>query len=210
MMIHAYDSIYLDKAARIMGNMLHVAVIDQGMNGDNFLQQFIQSGIAEEFEQGNPKYVAGKSGGELFMDVHAETFQDKPIHVQVEHFERSDAYWAGWVLAHYQWYCGKSFEDILNTIPFCDLLSLYPTMHETDIRKCYEIMDMHFEHIPSKLKIIRKNIGLTQEELAKCTEVSLNTIRAYERKSKDINKAQVDILLRLSKGLCCEIKDLLD
>lgn len=53
-------------------------------------------------------------------------------------------------------------------------------------------------------------IHLTQEELAKESSVSLNTIRAYERKSKDINKAQIDIVLRLAKALKCDITELLD
>ena len=51
---------------------------------------------------------------------------------------------------------------------------------------------------------------MTQEELAHESGVSLNTIRAYERKSKDINKAQIDIVLRLAKALRCDITELLD
>jgi len=51
---------------------------------------------------------------------------------------------------------------------------------------------------------------LTQEELANESGVSLNTIRAYERKGKDINKAQFDIMLRLAKALKCDITELLD
>ena len=36
-----------------------------------------------------------------------------------------------------------------------------------------------------------------------------NTIRAYERKAKDIRKAQMDIVLRLTDGLQCRIEDIL-
>ena len=68
----------------------------------------------------------------------------------------------------------------------------------------------HFEKGESKLKTARKHCGLTQEELARESEVSLNTIRAYEQKSKDINKAQFDIVLRLAKALKCEAIELLD
>ena len=49
---------------------------------------------------------------------------------------------------------------------------------------------------------------MTQAELADESGVSLNTIRAYERKSKDLNKAQFDIILKLSKALKCEVSDL--
>ena len=56
MMMHAYNPIYLSKVSRAVGNMLHDAVYVFEINGNNFLQQFIQSGIAEEIENGNPKY----------------------------------------------------------------------------------------------------------------------------------------------------------
>ena len=114
------------------------------------------------------------------------------------------------MLGRYQWYSGKEFDDILDTVTFKDFLYLYPTMHEAAPEKCYEVLDMHFEHLPSRLKTIRKKRCLTQEDLASKAEVSLNTIRAYERRGKDINKAQADILRRLSKTLGCSIEDLLD
>ena len=52
-----------------MGNMLHDAVLEYGYDGSDFLHMFIQSGIAEQIEVGNPKYIAGKSGIELFSEV---------------------------------------------------------------------------------------------------------------------------------------------
>lgn len=127
-----------------------------------------------------------------------------------EHFDRTDAYWAGWMLARYQWYSGKRFADILETVTFQNLLCLYPTMHEADPEKCYEVLDMHFEDLPSRLKTLRRQRRLTQEALAVRAGVSLNTIRAYERRSKDINKAQADILRRLSKALGCDMEALMD
>lgn len=68
----------------------------------------------------------------------------------------------------------------------------------------------HFFNTESKLKTIRKRCGLTQDALAKAADVSVNTIRAYERKSKDLNKAQFDIIMRLTSALKCDISDLLD
>ena len=114
------------------------------------------------------------------------------------------------MLTHYQWYSGRTFKSILDTVPYNELLGLYGTLHETDIEKSYEVLDAHFEKSESKLKTARKHCGLTQEELAHESGVSLNTIRAYERKSKDINKAQFDIVLRLAKALKCDITELLD
>ena len=126
----------------------------------------------------------------------------------VRSFDRSDAYWVGWMITHYQWYSGRTFKSILDTVPFNDLLGLYGTLHEADISKSYEVLNAHFKRNESKLKRIRKKCSMTQAELADESGVSLNTIRAYERKSKDLNKAQFDIILKLSKALKCEVSDL--
>ena len=61
----------------------------------------------------------------------------------------------------------------------------------------------------SKLKTMRRQCGLTQEELSGLSGVALPTIRAYERKAKDINKAQMDIVMGLADALKCEIRDLI-
>lgn len=210
MTTHAYSQLYLSKASRAVGNMLHDAVIEFGMDGEDFLKRFIQSDVAEEIESGNPKYIAGKSGLELFLEVMEKTTGKAYDTNLIESYERSPVYWVGWMLTHYQWYSGRTFKSILDTVPYNELLGLYGTLHEADIEKSYEVLDAHFEKSESKLKTARKHCGLTQEELACESGVSLNTIRAYERKGKDINKAQFDIVLRLAKALKCDITELLD
>ena len=209
-MTHAYDSIYLNKTARNVGNMLHDAVEEFGYSGDAFLGYFVRSDVAKEIEEGNPKFAAGKSGLELFVEVVEATTGEKTDKCVVESYERSKAYWVGWALAHYQWYSGRSFRDVMDVVSYGDLCGLYNTLHEADIQKVYEILDKHFENASCNLKKVRKCCGITQEKLAELSEVSLNTIRAYERKNKDINKAQADIVMRLARALKCEVTDLLD
>ena len=62
-------------------------------------------------------------------------------------------------------------------------------------------MDAHFAAGESRLKTVRTKCGLTQEALAKESGVPVTTIRAYERKSKDLNKAQADIIIQLTRAL---------
>lgn len=209
-MTHAYNQLYLAKSSRAVGNMLHDAVYEFNIDGADFLNRFIQSDVAEQFENGNPKYIAGKSGLELFIEVMEKTTGKKESVEFVESFDRSDVYWVGWMLTHYQWYSGRTFKSILDTIPFNELLGLYGTLHEADINKSYEVLDEHFKRSESKLKRIRKQCSMTQEALADESGVSLNTIRAYERRSKDLNKAQFDIIMKLAKALKCEVSDLIE
>ena len=188
--------------------MLHDAVLVYGVDGGDFLRRFIQSDVAGQFENGNPKYIAGKSGLELFLEVMERTTGVNPDADLVENYERSDVYWVGWMLTHYQWYSGRTFKTILETIPYEEMLGLYSTLHEADIQKSYEVMELHFDNSESRLQRIRKYCQLTQGELAEKSGVSINTIRAYEQKSKDLNKASIDIVLRLAQALECEVAEL--
>ena len=144
MTTHAYSQLYLSKASRTVGNMLHDAVEVFHMDGADFLKRFIQSGIASQFENGSPKYIAGKSGLELYLEVMERTEGETPSVKMIRNYDRSPAYWVGWMLTHYQWYSGRSFQSILDTVPYDALIGLYGTLHEADIQKSYEVLDAHF------------------------------------------------------------------
>lgn len=209
-MTHAYNQLYLNKCSRNVANMLNAAVILFGYDLSDYLDMFVRSNAAREIENGNPFYIAGKSGLELYSDVMRDNGLKEPDLSDRELYDRSEVYWIGWALARYQWYSGRSFAEIIECIPADELLRLYSTLHEADIQKVYEIFDSHFEMQGSNLKKVRRLCGLTQEELSEISGVSINTIRAYERKSKDINKAQANILFDLSKALKCPVNEILN
>ena len=77
-------------------------------------------------------------------------------------------------------------------------------------QKAYEVMDAHFSQSMCALKAARRRAGLTQEELSERSGVSLSALRAYERRGKDLSRAQAETVLRLAKALKCEILDILD
>lgn len=109
------------------------------------MNRFIQSDIAEQFENGNPKYIAGKSGAELFLEVVEKTTGDSYIEKMkpIEVYDRSDVYWVGWILAHYQWYSGRTFKSILDTISYRELLDFMEHFMKR-MFKSYEVLDAHF------------------------------------------------------------------
>jgi hypothetical protein len=104
--------------------MLHDAIYEFGMDGTDFLERFIQSGIAKYIEDGNPKYIAGRSGLELFLEVMERTSGKSYDVDYIVTYERSDAYWVGWMITQYQWYSGHSFKSILTVVPYEELLGL--------------------------------------------------------------------------------------
>ena len=211
-MMRAYKETYLNHAAKSFGSMIDYAANDCNLDGGMFLHMFITSGLAQQFERGNPKIIAGMSGLEIASQVIETVTGEKPAAEPSERDSRSPEYWAGWVLAHYQWYSVMSFSAILRFLPFADIMQMYPTLHEADITKFYmvaeEIRDR--ELLQTNLKRVREAAGLSQSRLAEESGVSLRSIQMYEQRNKDVNKAQAITLAKISRVLGCDVEDLLE
>ena len=213
-MTNAYSELYLDDAMNNLGDMVEFAICDLGFDPDEFFGWFISSGIASKFEKGNPKYIAGLSGFELAEAVLRETNvsyeKREPSYVEFKGRE----YWAGWILAYYQWETGKRFEDIVKDgLTLSTVFSMY-ILHEADESKfvdaANELIARNKEKRKSKLSDIRKARGFTQQQLSKASGVTLRMIQLYEQRQNDISKAQVTVVIHLAKALGCEVEDLLD
>ena len=62
----------------------------------------------------------------------------------------------------------------------------------------------------TNLKRIRKDLKLSQNQLAEESAVNARMIQHYEQGFKDINKAQAITLYKLAQALNCKIEDLLE
>lgn len=206
-MIRAYPEIYLDGAMRRVGEMFDYAVNDCGISGDVFITRFICSDICEAMERGEPACIAGKSGVEIAMEILG---RDAPE--PEEAFDRTPAYWCGWISAYYQWWSGREYKMLFRAVPFTDLMRLYPALHEADAGKAAEELDIRIQnHFPeTNLKRLRRAYGCSQGQLAKRSGVSLRSIQMYEQRNKDINKAHAETCLRLAKTLGCRMEDLIE
>ena len=210
--MNAYKGTYLNKASKTIGSMVDYAVNDCLIDGGLFLHMFTASGLASQFERGNPKVIAGMSGVELALEAIEAATGTKPDEEPSERDYRTKEYWAGWALAHYQWYRAMRFSAILRVLPFADIVRMYPTLHEADITKFYATADeiLALDVDRTNLKRIRKTANLSQSQLAKEAMVSLRSIQMYEQKQKDINKAQAITLAKISRVLGCDVEDLLE
>ena len=213
-MMNAYSELYLDDAMANLGSMVDYAVGTCGFLPDEFMTRFISSGIAERFERGNPKYVAGMSGvelAELVLEVTNPVDKGNRVALHVE--EKGRESWAGWILAYYQWISGKRFEDIVeNGLPLSKIMSMY-ILHEADVSKFVDSADAIIERTKKEkqapLQKIRKARGFTQQELSEASGVSVRMIQLYEQKQNDISKAQVKVVVSLARALGCDVEDLL-
>lgn len=130
---HPYDEIYLDNVKNTFGEMLNCVIIHFDEDADKFMEKFINSGIALQFENGNPKYIAGKSGFEIAQEVLENSDDLKNLSLPIVQEE----YWAGWALAQFQWYSNKTFAEIQQKLPINKIIKMYFPLHEADITKFY-------------------------------------------------------------------------
>ena len=205
-MIHAYQEIHLNKAQSVLGEAFDYAVNICHIPGDGFIKQFTASSVSKRMENGEPLYLAGKSGIELASEIVKET-TGKELNVDpVERYDRSAEYWICWAVAYYQWWSGRKYSAIFQAFTFEMLQKMYYTLHEADISKFVDIADARIKEMfpDTNLKRIRTAYGCTQAELAEKSGVSLRSIQMYEQRNKDINKASADALYRIAKvlGVC--------
>ena len=211
-MIRAYREIYLSNAQSALGDAFDYAINTCSISGKDFVKLFITSSVSKRMENGEPSFLAGKSGIEIAAEVVSETMGKKLDIAAEEHFGRSEEYWIGWVVAYYQWYSSRRYSDIFKVLTYEDLQKMYYTLHEADITKFVEIADERIKEFfaDTNLKRIRMSYGCTQAELAERSGVSLRSIQMYEQRNKDINKASAETVYRISKVLGCTMEDLIE
>ena len=211
-MTHAYDEKYVEDAMNNLAEMVDYAVNACRIEIDDFWETFLVSGYAELFGKGVPKYVCGLSGTELAMEVLSKMTGLKDFPDARTEYYPGPEYWSGWILAYYQWYSGRRFQDIYEFIKMRDLLKMYATLHEASEDKCVDSFNrmIRLKSYSTKLQQIRKDAGYSQKELAEKSGVNIRMIQQYESRVKDINKAAVITVMSLSKVLGCQIEDLME
>ena len=211
-MIYAYDKIYLEKARIVLGRMLDYAAYDLNINSMKMMEYFINSNYAKRFEDGDYEVLVGMSGIELVYEIlnecNVEYIKIKPKYT----LNRSEEYWGGWALAYYQWQTAMSFKEIIQFIPINEIVAMYVPYHEMDIQHFVDAMSRIYRNrkLDTALKTLRLKAGMTQQELSIVTGVSIRTIQQYEQRQKNINKAQVETIIKFSRALCCSVEELIE
>lgn len=203
-MIHAYDERYLGEVMKVLAAIYDLVVNYENIDIDEFSLILSSSSVGKSFENGDLIVILGKSSNEIL----AELLEKEPLRV-CQDLERSEEYWVGWVLAYTMWFLNKSFKEIFAVISAKELVNLYYPYHEADISKICDLIKARFPK-ETKLKQLRNKRKLSQTELSYLSGVSLRSIRAYEQRVNDVNKAEGIVLYCLSDALNCKIEDILE
>lgn len=213
-MMSAYDKAYLADALEVLAEAFDFAAREERLGVQRFFDLFVQTGIAEAFGGGSPRYVAGISGVELALLVCERAgipfVPDRDaLHAPLD---RSPEYWCGWIIAYVQWRSGRSFASLQETVKVKELVRLYDPLHEASEDRAADEIELFIERkaLPTRLQTIRKARGMTQERLAKASGLSLRAIQQYEQRVKDINGSRARKLYSLARALGCTMEDLLE
>ena len=208
--MYAYSDIYLTDARNNLGAMFDYAINVHRMRTDDFWDLFARLKVARALSCGDPKYIAGMSGRELFATLIHDTYR-KWIELSDEYsMDRTREFWAGFALAFYQWHSGYSYETIRRKgIMLSDIVNYY-FLHEAPDQKFVDVMNtrMSRDEEENMLKRLRKYAGLTQKELSRESGVSLRMVQLYEQGQNDLSKAQAKVVISLSKTLGCDASEL--
>ena len=177
---------------------------------DIFVNIFINSKAINKIEIMHPGYFFGMSGIEICQNILDEANIKYDKSIEYESIDRNIYYWLGDSLAYYAFNKNYRYKYVFSFISIESLLKMYDKYHEIDISYFANKLDEYRKLSPSKLKSIRENRKLSQNDLSLYSMVSLRTIRAYEQKQKDINKAEVMTVLKLAHTLNCSIDDILE
>ena len=107
-MARAYKKTYLNGAMRNLAVMLDCGVRKYGYPIEEFYEKFLASDVSRQFAGGNPRYLVGMSGAEL-ADSVVESTGGTVMQENDGTYTVGPEYWAGWVLAYYQWLTRRSF-----------------------------------------------------------------------------------------------------
>ena len=137
----AYSEMYLSEAQKNLGFFFLATLRYLNLPVNEVQKVFLASEIPTQIEYANPNYLCGKSGYELAILAFPQ-LEKKLLEFIYEPFYPQAEYWCGHVLAYYQWYSCKSFAEILGKYPLERILSDYRLMHEADITKMAQAMDV--------------------------------------------------------------------
>ena len=194
-----YNKLYLVDAVKQLAHCFNYAVNYLHIDIEDFVNRFLNSKISKLFENGHPHYISGMSSIDL---VHEILCSEIPISSEYDGMNITEEYWCGWILAQYHFYSGYSYQTIFNNVSILIIKNMYHPYHEMDITSFFERMDelMKFSQ-NTNLKLMREKRKISQSALAKKSGVNIRNIQLYEQKVNDIDKAQVQIIIKLAKAL---------
>jgi hypothetical protein len=126
---------------RNLAVMLDCGVRKYGYSIQDFYKKFLMSDVSRQFANGNPRYLVGLSGAEL-TDMVVQQSGNAVSDKNDGTYTVGPEFWAGWVLAYYQWRSRRSFAYLQKKgLGITEVISMYNPLHEADVMKFVDAAD---------------------------------------------------------------------
>lgn len=106
-----------------------------------FVEAFMNSGLREETETGNPRMLAQSAYDdvEVFVDVDCNNDLSKfTVKGEPERFIKDQLYWVGWMYAYLHYEEDILSKDLIKILPLKDMLQYYYAGHQMSKEGFYE------------------------------------------------------------------------
>ncbi|WP_303842503.1 transcriptional regulator [Selenomonas ruminantium] len=136
-----YPELWLESQSENLGIFFDIAINECGYSPKKITDYFIKSKMADLMSKGHPRFSAGCNGEELLM-LCLDTNNVNSLNIEeMDGVQTSKEYWAGYMLAIYQWESGRNFVDILKAVPLSKIIEAYTPLHESSEEKFYDVME---------------------------------------------------------------------
>ena len=140
-MARAYKKTYLNGAMRNLAVMMDCGVRKYGYPIEEFYDKFLSCEVSRQLAAGNPRNLVGMSGAEL-ADSVVEASGGAILKENDGTYTVGPEYWAGWVLAYYQWLSRRSFAFLRRKgLGINEVIAMYHPLHEADLSKFADVAD---------------------------------------------------------------------
>ena len=140
-MARAYKKTYLNGAMHNLAVMMDCGVRKYGYPIEEFYEKFLASDVSRQFAGGNPRFLVGMSGAEL-ADLVVDASGNSISHDNDGSYTVGPEYWAGWVLAYYQWLTRRSFAFMHRKgLSINNVVNMYYPLHEADLSRFADAAD---------------------------------------------------------------------
>lgn len=199
-MIYLADD-YLEKYTEVLCYLIERAVFEE-YSFDVIEKAIAYSPMINELERSNVTTIAFSSIEKNYKDIFP--YRDNP------HFVSNIYGIYGWISETYIKLfleLNITFETLFIIFPIKKMIELYPLYHEMSFS---QLLDLVKEIVPySYLDNIMKNRHYSNNDLANSTGLSVATINALRYNKRDINKAEGNKLIKISRALSVKMESLL-
>ncbi|MBO4725449.1 MAG: helix-turn-helix transcriptional regulator [Firmicutes bacterium] len=218
MKVTAYPQNRLAAMQGLLSEILDAAVYELHLDATEFYDTFAVSEIAHRMEKGDIRLLdelKSKYGGSYktlagsIMAGRERKVGQVPVRYSAGN---SPEYWAGSMLAFYQWQSCIPFAEINKYLSIEYVKGMHDEFKQREPEAFAATISTLFKGAKrdTNLATIRRGAGFSQKQLAEAADIPVRTIQQYEQRQKNINKAQAEYIFRMARVLGCKMDDLLE